>query len=277
MACWVSERLYSPDARPVGVGDLGDDLAALLDGVEDGADVELLAEGGLDADLDVVEVDENGDVQAILVRQNGILAYLRIVKGSDRQRPAGCRPTFAAVELAASGEAQGHCTAPWLMADGDRWLPWPIRHRSAIGHCERAAHPGSGQTIRVNWPRCSSSRPLPPRPVTSYLPVLMVCSAPRVVSTVSRSRSPVEAMEPRTRSSSPSLIRMHAFPGPGQEVDLVGLAQDAAGLGGGGDQDLAAGQPARRRRSRRPRTGRAKRRPERVLGSTNASRPKRSA
>jgi hypothetical protein len=31
-------------ARPVGVGDLGDDLAALLDGVEDGADVELLAE-----------------------------------------------------------------------------------------------------------------------------------------------------------------------------------------------------------------------------------------
>ena len=32
-------------ARPVGVGDLGDDLAALLDGVEDGADVEVLAEG----------------------------------------------------------------------------------------------------------------------------------------------------------------------------------------------------------------------------------------
>ena len=57
-------------ARPVGVGDLGDDLAALLDGVEDGADVEMLAEGGLDADLDVVEVDEDGDVQAVLMRQN---------------------------------------------------------------------------------------------------------------------------------------------------------------------------------------------------------------
>ena len=57
-------------ARPVGVGDLGDDLAALLERVEDDADVEMLAEGGLDADLDVVEVDENGDVQAILVRQN---------------------------------------------------------------------------------------------------------------------------------------------------------------------------------------------------------------
>ena len=74
MACWVSERLYSPDARPVGVGDLGDDLAALLDGVENDADVELLAERGLDADLDVVEVDENGDVQTVLMRQNGILA-----------------------------------------------------------------------------------------------------------------------------------------------------------------------------------------------------------
>ncbi len=53
-------------ARPVGVGDLGDDLAALLERFEDGADVEMFAEGGLDADLDVVEVDENGDVDAFL-------------------------------------------------------------------------------------------------------------------------------------------------------------------------------------------------------------------
>ena len=61
-------------ARPVGVGNLGDDLAALLDGVEDGADVELLAEGGFDADFDVVEVDEDGDVETVLMRQTGILA-----------------------------------------------------------------------------------------------------------------------------------------------------------------------------------------------------------
>ena len=60
-------------ARPVGVGDLGDDLAALLDGVEDGADVEVFAEGGLDADFDVVEVDEDGDVEAILMGQTRIL------------------------------------------------------------------------------------------------------------------------------------------------------------------------------------------------------------
>ena len=41
--------------------------------VEDDADVEMLAERGLDADLDVVEVDEDGDVEAILMRQNEVL------------------------------------------------------------------------------------------------------------------------------------------------------------------------------------------------------------
>ena len=49
-------------ALPVAVGDLGDDLAAFLDGFEDEADVELAADGGFDADFDVVEVDgEKGD------------------------------------------------------------------------------------------------------------------------------------------------------------------------------------------------------------------------
>ena len=51
-------------AFPVAVGDLGNDLAAFLDGLEDEADVELSAEGGLDADLDVVEVDEDGNLQS---------------------------------------------------------------------------------------------------------------------------------------------------------------------------------------------------------------------
>ena len=54
----------------------------------------------------------------------------------------------------------------------------------------RSGRSGSPVTTRVNWPRCSSSRPLPPRPVTSYFAVLTVCSAPRLVSTSSRSRSP---------------------------------------------------------------------------------------
>ncbi len=53
------EAAVVADALPVAVGDLGDDLAALLDGLEDEADVELSADGGLDADLDVVEVDED--------------------------------------------------------------------------------------------------------------------------------------------------------------------------------------------------------------------------
>ena len=56
-------------AGPVRVGDLGDHLAAFLDAVENDPDVEMFVEGALDADFDVVKVDENGDVQTILVRQ----------------------------------------------------------------------------------------------------------------------------------------------------------------------------------------------------------------
>jgi hypothetical protein len=52
--------------RPVAVSDLGDDLAALLDGFEDGAHVELEAKGGLDTDLDVVEIDEYGNFQSLI-------------------------------------------------------------------------------------------------------------------------------------------------------------------------------------------------------------------
>ena len=51
-------------ARPVAVGDLGDDLAALLDGFEDDPDVERDVQRGLDADLDVVEVDEHRNLQS---------------------------------------------------------------------------------------------------------------------------------------------------------------------------------------------------------------------
>ena len=42
------------DTLPVAVGNRGDDLAALFDGFEDEAEVELPADGGFDADLDVV-------------------------------------------------------------------------------------------------------------------------------------------------------------------------------------------------------------------------------
>ncbi len=57
--------------RPVGIRDLGDDLAAFLERLENGVDVEMFPEGGLDADLDVVEIDEDGKIQAILMSQTG--------------------------------------------------------------------------------------------------------------------------------------------------------------------------------------------------------------
>src|SRR5438094_3771845 len=77
-------------ARPVGVGDLGHHLSAFLDGVEDDADVELLAEGGLDADFDVVEVDEYRDVETILMGQTESLRNLQSLTAlrSGRRCPA---------------------------------------------------------------------------------------------------------------------------------------------------------------------------------------------
>jgi hypothetical protein len=51
---------------PVAVGHLGDDFAAFLDRFEDGADIELEVKGGLDADLDVVEIDEHCDLQSCI-------------------------------------------------------------------------------------------------------------------------------------------------------------------------------------------------------------------
>ena len=53
-------------ALPVAVGNLGDDFAALLDGFEHGADIELPAEGGFDTDFDVVEIDEDGNLQSLI-------------------------------------------------------------------------------------------------------------------------------------------------------------------------------------------------------------------
>jgi hypothetical protein len=50
-------------ALPVAVGDLGDDFTALLDGFENGRNIERLVQSGLDADLDVVEINEDRDFQ----------------------------------------------------------------------------------------------------------------------------------------------------------------------------------------------------------------------
>ena len=157
--------------------------------VEDDADVELLAEGGLDADLDVVEVDEDGDVETILMRQNEFLRALTSRAVSVRPTAAGdVQPAFAAVELA-SLRVRRRTLSRRSATAGLTEL-----RRAQFDAVSGGGASGVGQTTRVNWPRCSSSRPLPPRPVTSYFAVLIVCSAPRVVSTVSRSRSPVDAM-----------------------------------------------------------------------------------
>ena len=85
MACCVRCAAVFAGARPVGVGDLGDDLAALLERFEDDADVEVLAEGGLDADFDVVEVDEYRDVETFLMRQTQSLRD-RSVSADSRSR-----------------------------------------------------------------------------------------------------------------------------------------------------------------------------------------------
>ena len=53
-------------ALPVAVGDFGDDFAAFFDGFEHGADIELPAEGGFDADFDVVEIDKYCNFQSLI-------------------------------------------------------------------------------------------------------------------------------------------------------------------------------------------------------------------
>src|SRR5262249_61083882 len=124
-------------ARPVGIGDLADDFAALLDGVEDGADVEVLAERALDADLDVVEVDENGDVQTILVGQNGSLLSIcesDCINARDRQRPAVAGQRSQRSSLTASGGGVQVILhhGRWLMANGC----WRAKSRAAGSKCD---------------------------------------------------------------------------------------------------------------------------------------------
>ena len=199
--------------------------------VEDDADVEVFVEGGLDADFDVVEVDEDRDVETFLMRQNCV----------------PCRQAEARDATLDQSSDSG-------------WLSCSSRRRFAVARVEhasgarvapirtltRAGAPGAsgvGQRTRVNWPRWSSSRPLPPRPVTSYLAVLMVCSAPRLVSTVSRSRSPGRGDEAEHAVVVAQLDEDDALARAGQVVHLVGPAEQAARLGGGGDQRLAAGEP----------------------------------
>ena len=77
-------------ARPVGIGDLGDHLTPLLQGVEDSADVEILSERRFDADFDVVEVDEDGDVETVLMGQlKSFQLFILILCREGRRRLSG--------------------------------------------------------------------------------------------------------------------------------------------------------------------------------------------
>ena len=233
--------------------------------VEDDADVEMLAEGALDADFDVVEVDEDRDVETFLMGQNSSLCRVMRCECSGVLRgrqSAGSgwsgQPSFAAVER--RGLHRGDVAVILLM---------PSRSGAGASAC--------GQHDPGELAALQELASLAAAPGDFVFAVLMVCSPPRVVSTVSRSRSPVEAMKPSTRSSSAELDQDHAFARAGQVVHLVGLAQDAAGLGGRGDQDLAAGDPRRRRRLRplgRPREAAARRA---CWARRSGSRLKRSA
>ena len=128
-----------------------------------------------------VELRERAaEVDEVAVRQRG--------RHRPAQTPGGSRGDIGAQRRGAERRS-----------DHRRQQPRPP-YESSLHPCSTAAV----GTTRVNCPRCSSSRPLPPRPVTSYFAVLTVCSAPRDVSTVSRSRSPFEATKPSTRSSSPT-------------------------------------------------------------------------
>jgi len=48
-------------AFPVAIRDLGDDLAFLFDGFQNGTDIKVPIESAFDSDLDVVEINEYRD------------------------------------------------------------------------------------------------------------------------------------------------------------------------------------------------------------------------
>ena len=167
------------------------------------------ADGALDADLDVVEVDEDGDAESCLVevsvnplswrvgiRPNGVMPdqngrdASRELKGGGGRKASRSNCSYNDLISGVSDSCRltstiAHRLAQWLER-GNRSVN---RQPSLQNSVSQSAPSNTGFTswspyaTRVNWPRCSSSRPFPPRPVTSYLAVLIVCSAPRLVST----------------------------------------------------------------------------------------------
>ena len=76
LGCVLRQRpTVVPGARPVAIGDLGDDVAPLLECFEDYPDVELHAQRALDPDFNVVEVDENRNLQSCVCQNPSRLPF----------------------------------------------------------------------------------------------------------------------------------------------------------------------------------------------------------
>ena len=67
LRCVLRERpAVVAGTRPVAVGNLRNDVAAFAKRLENDSDIELNAERALDADLDVVEIDEDRNLQSCI-------------------------------------------------------------------------------------------------------------------------------------------------------------------------------------------------------------------
>jgi hypothetical protein len=56
-------------AFPIAVGDFGDDFASLFDGLEDRSNVQVPVQGALNANLDIIEVDEYSDLKTVSIHR----------------------------------------------------------------------------------------------------------------------------------------------------------------------------------------------------------------
>ena len=181
-------------ARPVPVGALGNHLTPLLERLQDEGEIEFRAGRRLDADLDVVEVDEYRELQPFFQRSSSSTSSLFFL-----------RP-HSAVAIAARGAARWHASkAPAL------------KHGSGEG----ASRPGRGAwgapPARVGWRRGEgpgspgprqrpSSRTVRLRPAAARRQASSTSSVPSAVTMRSLSSSSgnperIESACARARSS----------------------------------------------------------------------------
>ena len=166
---------------------------------------------------------------------------------SDRRKPGGMRSLPSCADFLAWQDVRRFARRSPLARTV--WVGrtcGPPVSRAAVHVTTAAPALAAWATGRgANPPRCSSSRaPCRRARSRSYFAVLIVCSPPRVVSTVSRSRSPVEAMNPITLSSSArELDEDDPLARTGEIVDLLHRAEQPARVGRRRDHGLLPGHP----------------------------------